>query len=103
MIFKLNKIKNLIYRNTEITFLILLLIITITSTKFYNTRKLIVNENYKEIINNIYFQVLFTDIVGPYQHKRASKFTEFLVLPGTCVRSGLAHDYYTQNSGIHHV
>ena len=40
----------------EITFLILLLIITITSTKFYNTRKLIVNENYKEIINNIYFQ-----------------------------------------------
>ena len=56
MIFKLNKIKNLIYRNTEITFLILLLIITITSTKFYNTRKLIVNENYKEIINNIYFQ-----------------------------------------------
>jgi len=56
MIFKLNKIKNLIYRNTEFTFLILLLIITITSTKFYNTRKLIVNENYKEIINNIYFQ-----------------------------------------------
>ena len=56
MIFKLNKIKNLIYRNTEITFLILLLIITITSTKFYNSRKLIVNENYKEIINNIYFQ-----------------------------------------------
>ena len=40
----------------EITFLILLLIITITSTKFYNSRKLIVNENYKEIINNIYFQ-----------------------------------------------
>ena len=40
----------------EITFLILLLIITTTSTKFYNSRKLIVNENYKEIINNIYFQ-----------------------------------------------
>ena len=56
MIFKLNKLKNLIYRNTEITFLILLLIITITSTKFYNSRKLTINENYKEIINNIYFQ-----------------------------------------------
>ena len=40
----------------EITFLILLLIITITSTKFYNSRKLTINENYKEIINNIYFQ-----------------------------------------------
>ena len=56
MIFKLNNIKNLIFKNMEITFLILLLIITITSTKFYNSRKLIVNENYKEIINNIYFQ-----------------------------------------------
>ena len=40
----------------EIIFLILLIIITVSSTKFYNSRKLIVNENYKEIINNIYFQ-----------------------------------------------
>ena len=56
MIFKLNNLKNLIYKNIEIFFLILLLIITVSSTKFYNSRKLIVNENYKEIINNIYFQ-----------------------------------------------
>ena len=56
MIFKLNNLKNLIYKNMEIIFLILLIIITVSSTKFYNSRKLIVNENYKEIINNIYFQ-----------------------------------------------
>ena len=56
MIFILNNLKNLIYKNIEIFFLILLLIITVSSTKFYNSRKLIVNENYKEIINNIYFQ-----------------------------------------------
>ena len=56
MIFKLNNLKNLIYKNIEIFFLILLLIITVSSTKFYNSKKLTVNENYKEIINNIYFQ-----------------------------------------------
>ena len=56
MIFKLNNLKNLIYKNMEIIFLFLLIIITVSSTKFYNSRKLIVNENYKDIINNIYFQ-----------------------------------------------
>jgi hypothetical protein len=40
----------------EIFFLFLLVIITITITTFYNNKKLIVSENYKEILNNIYFQ-----------------------------------------------
>ena len=56
MIFSSNKIIKLIKKNSEIIFLILLLIITTTSTKLYNTNKILVNENYKDLINNIYFQ-----------------------------------------------
>ena len=56
MIFNLNKTKKIIKKNSEIVFLFLLLIITIISTTFYNNNKKIVNENYKDVINNIYFQ-----------------------------------------------
>ena len=56
MIFNLNKILILIKRNTEFTFLFLLILVTITSTTFYNDKKKFINENYRDIINNIYFQ-----------------------------------------------
>jgi len=56
MIFSSNKIIKLIKKNTEITFLFLLLLITIASTSFYNNKKISINKNYKEVINNIYFQ-----------------------------------------------
>jgi len=56
MIFAENKIIKLIKKNTEITFLFFLLIFTIISTTYYNNYKKSINENYKNIINNIYFQ-----------------------------------------------
>ena len=56
MIFNLNKIQRLYKRNTEVTFLFLLIIVTIIYTLFYNNKKIIINENYKNVINNIYFQ-----------------------------------------------
>ena len=56
MIIKLNKFQRLIKKNTEIFFLILLLFVTIVSTTFYNNKKVVVNGNYKNIIQNIYFQ-----------------------------------------------
>ena len=56
MIFNLNKIQKLIKRNTEIAFLLLLIVITITSTTFYNNKKITISENYKTTINNIYFK-----------------------------------------------
>ena len=56
MIFNLKKTTKLIKRNIEISFLILLATITIVSTTFYNNNKELVNENYKDAINNIYFQ-----------------------------------------------
>ena len=56
MIFSSNKIIKLIKKNIEITLLSLLLLITITSTTFYNSKKTLINKNYKNVINNIYFQ-----------------------------------------------
>ncbi|MDB4081436.1 M23 family metallopeptidase [Candidatus Pelagibacter sp.] len=56
MIFGSNKIIKLIKKNIEITFLFSLLLITVFSTTLYNNNKLLINENYKDIINNIYFQ-----------------------------------------------
>ena len=56
MIFNLNKLSKIIKKNNEIAFLFLLLVITITSTTFYNNKKKLVNETYKDVINNIYFQ-----------------------------------------------
>ena len=56
MIFSLNRIPKIIKKNTEVIFLFLLLGITIASTTFYNDNKIKVNENYKNIVNNIYFK-----------------------------------------------
>ena len=56
MIFSPNKLIKLVKKNTEIFLLLLLLIFTIFSTTIYNNKKLETNKNYKELINNIYFQ-----------------------------------------------
>ena len=56
MIFNSNKIIRLLKKNIEVAFFLLLLAITVISTTFYNNQKILVNENYKDVINNIYFQ-----------------------------------------------
>ena len=47
MIFSSNKIIKIIKKNIEITFLFLLLLITISSTSIYNKKKVLIDENYK--------------------------------------------------------
>ena len=56
MIFNLKKIAKSLKSNVEIFFLLLLVLITIVSTSFYNNNKKIINQNYNNVINNIYFQ-----------------------------------------------
>jgi murein DD-endopeptidase MepM/ murein hydrolase activator NlpD len=72
MIFFSNKIIKLIKRNTEIILLFFLLLITIASTTYYNNNKKIINQNYKDIINNIYFQKsvnqIFDNLVPRYKN-----------------------------------
>ena len=72
MIFSSNKIIKIIKKNIEITFLFLLLLITISSTTIYNNKKVLIDENYKNLINNIYFQKsinqIFDNLVPRYKN-----------------------------------
>ena len=72
MIFSSNKIIKTIKKNIEITFLFLLLLITISSTSIYNEKKVLIDENYKNLINNIYFQKsinqIFDNLVPRYKN-----------------------------------
>ena len=52
----LNKIKKKLKNNTEILALGLLLLTTVLSTTYYNFNKQKIYNNYKNIINNIYFK-----------------------------------------------
>mgnify|MGYP001428436426 CR=1 FL=1 len=55
MIFVLKKLLKLIKKNAGIAFLFLLLIVSVTSTTFYNNKKIAIEESYKDLVNNIYF------------------------------------------------
>ena len=72
MIFSSKKIIKTIKKNIEITFLFLLLLITILSTSIYNEKKVLIDENYKNLINNIYFQKsinqIFDNLVPRYKN-----------------------------------
>ena len=72
MIFRSNKIIKLIKKNIEITFLFLLLLITIASTTLYNDKKALINKNYIDVINNVYFQKsvnqIFNNLVPRYKN-----------------------------------
>jgi murein DD-endopeptidase MepM/ murein hydrolase activator NlpD len=72
MIFSTNKLIQLVKKNTEIFFLFLLLIFTIFSTTIYNNKKIETNKNYKEVINNIYFQKSLKQIFDSLKPKYKS-------------------------------
>jgi murein DD-endopeptidase MepM/ murein hydrolase activator NlpD len=56
MILNLKNFKKIIKKNAEISVLFLLITLTVLTTKFYNDKKKEINERYKSVINNIYFQ-----------------------------------------------
>jgi murein DD-endopeptidase MepM/ murein hydrolase activator NlpD len=94
MKFSSNKIIKLIKKNIEITFLFVLLLITISSATFYNNNKMLTNENYKNIINNIYFQKsvnqLFDNLTPRYKsidHKISSGETFDKILSNYSISS----------------
>ena len=72
MKFSSNKIIKIIKKNIEITFLLLLMLISISSTNIYNKKKVLIDENYKNLINNIYFQKsinqIFDNLVPRYKN-----------------------------------
>ena len=56
MISNLYKYLKVVKKYNEASFLIVLVFLAILSTQFYNNQKKTINKNYKEIINNVYFQ-----------------------------------------------
>jgi len=95
MIFSSNKIIKIIIKNIEVTFLFLLLLITILSTNIYNGEKISINENYKNLINNIYFQKsinqIFDNLVPRYKkidHKISSGETFDKILNNYSIPNG---------------
>jgi murein DD-endopeptidase MepM/ murein hydrolase activator NlpD len=72
MRFNINKTVKLMKKNIEIIFLFLLMIITVVSTTLYNNKKLVINENYKDLINNIYFKKsinqIFSNLIPRYKN-----------------------------------
>ena len=63
------KIKVKVKNKNEIFALIVLLIITIFSTSYYNYTKTKVNNNYKEIINNVYFKKMANHFLNNLEPK----------------------------------
>ena len=94
MIFRSNKIIKIIKKNTEITFLFLLLLITILSTTIYNNKKILIDENYKDVINNVYFQKsidqIFNNLIPRYKkinHKISTGETFDKILKNYLIQS----------------
>ena len=115
MIFSSNKAIKLIKKNIEIIFLIILLLASIASTTFYNSKKNLINENYKDLINNIYFQKsinqIFDNLIPRYkniEHKisRGETFDKILknyLIPNNeikKIKKNLYSDYNLNNLKI---
>jgi len=71
MKFSSNEIIKLIKKKIGVALVFLLLAITIASTTIYNNKKLLINKNYKKVINNVYFQKslnqIFDDLIPRYK------------------------------------
>jgi murein DD-endopeptidase MepM/ murein hydrolase activator NlpD len=56
MILSFNKILKTIRKKNELIFLLILVLISIISTQFYNNQKKITDQKYISLVNNLYFQ-----------------------------------------------
>ena len=65
----LKNLKLIIKRSFEIYFLILLILITIISTSYYNYTKNKFNNTYIELVYNIYFQKTLNHIIENLEPK----------------------------------
>ena len=94
MIFTSIKTIKLINENIGFILILLLLSITIFSTTLYNNNKKLINENYIDIINNIYFQKsvnqVFNNLIPKYKsinHKISSGETYDKILDKYFIQS----------------
>ena len=112
MIFNFKKAQKLVKKNLEFCFLFLLVLFTIIITTFYNDSKKQINESYKDVINNIYFQKtinhIFNNLTPRYKsinHKISDGETFYKILNGysitdaeiTKIKKKLNSDYNLNN------
>ena len=112
MIFNFKKSQKLVKKNLEFCFLFLLVLFTIIITTFYNDSKKQINESYKDVINNIYFQKtinhIFNNLTPRYKsinHKISDGETFYKILNGysitdaeiTKIKKKLNSDYNLNN------
>ena len=91
----LNKIRKILKKNTEITALALLVLITISSTTYYNSNKQQVISNYEEIINNVFLKKTINHIFNNLEPK-FKKITH-KVAPGETLNN-ILEKYYIEKS-----
>ena len=87
MVFSFKKVKKLVEKNLEVLFLFLLVLFSIIITTFYNNSKKQIDESYKDVINNIYFQKtinhIFSNLTPRYKsinHKISNGETFYKIL-----------------------
>ena len=112
MTFTSNKILKIVKKNIEFIFLFLLLFITILVTTFYNNKRILINDKYKDVINNIYFQKSFNEIFNNLkprykniEHKISNgetfdKILNIYSIPSdevTKIKNNLVSDYNLKN------
>ena len=68
-ILMINQIKKKLSKNTEIVALTLIVIIAIISMTYYNSSKIKVYNNYKDIIDNVFFKKTINHIVNNLEPK----------------------------------
>ena len=112
MIFNFKKAQKLVKKNLEFCLIFLLVLFTIIITTFYNDSKKQINESYKDVINNIYFQKtinhIFNNLTPRYKsinHKISDGETFYKILNGysitdaeiTKIKKKLNSDYNLNN------
>ena len=65
----INQIKKKINKNTELVALTIVILITVLSTTYYNNNKKKIHNNYKNIINNVFFKKTIDHIVNNLEPK----------------------------------
>ena len=96
----INKIRNKLKRNTEIFALIILIVITVISTTYYNQSKKRIYSNLKNTIHNVYLKKTVNNIFNQLEPK-FKKF-EHEILPGETFDS-ILKNYFIEEKEIEEI
>ena len=95
----INQIKKRINKNTELVALIIVILITVLFTNYYNNNKKKISNNYKDIINNVFFKKTINYLVNnleprfkTFDHQISSGETFVGILEGYSISQKEIHE-----------